>query len=263
MKADVLVDIGNSRMKWGFWSPETRARFGKPPPYCIEESAVLPLDDPGEWLDQKVAWQLFGPISWIVSGVNPSARDRFVDWLEGRRDRGEVGRVKVVSQACEIPIRVILSEPTQVGIDRLLNAVASNVRRQGRPAIIVDSGSAVTVDLVDETGAFCGGAIFPGVRLMAKALNDYTALLPLVEVSRAPPALGLSTVAAIESGIYYAVAGAINSHIQLLGCTTGGSPTIFLTGGDAALIQPSVDKRAILWPEMTLEGIRIAAEGLE
>jgi type III pantothenate kinase len=75
-----------------------------------------------------------------------------------------------------------------------------------------------------------------------------------------PPVLGTSTTAAMMSGIYYGVAGAITTLTLLLGAVTPDEPTIFLTGGDAALLKSSVNARAILWPEMTLEGVRLSAE---
>ena len=82
-----------------------------------------------------------------------------------------------------MPLEVELEHPDKVGIDRLLNAVAANRRRQEHvAAILVDAGSAVTVDYLDGNGVFRGGAIFPGFRLMARALHDYTALLPIVDI---------------------------------------------------------------------------------
>ena len=93
--------------------------------------------------------------------------------------------MRVLQYAGELPLRVELEKPDHVGIDRLLDAVAVNSRRApGVPAVIIDAGSAVTVDLVDGAGAFRGGAILPGLRLMAKSLHDYTALLPLIELPR-------------------------------------------------------------------------------
>jgi type III pantothenate kinase len=199
---------------------------------------------------------------WAIGSVQPKRRERLVDWLEQRGDR-----VVALDRAGDLPLRVCLARPNYVGIDRLLDAVAANSRRPPQtPAIIIDAGTAVTVDYVDDDGAFRGGTIFPGVRLMAQALHEHTALLPLVEIKAAPPVLGTSTVAAIESGVYYGVAGAINLLVQLLSSqplprlTPPMDPAVFLTGGDAGLLQEFVTGCAILWPEMTLEGIRLAAE---
>ena len=109
-----------------------------------------------------------------------------------------------------------------------------------------------------------GGAIFPGRRLMAAALHDYTALLPLVAgAETAPPPVGTNTVAAIEAGIHHAVAGGINQliHRKLAAhyprVDHPARPAVFLTGGDAALLEGSIDYHTLLWPEMTLEGLSI------
>jgi type III pantothenate kinase len=136
--------------------------------------------------------------------------------------------------------------------------------------LIVDAGTAVTVDQVDVTGAFLGGVIFPGCRLMATALYEYTAALPLVEIDQVnPPVPGDSTAGAIRAGVFWAVAGGIKAVLrQMAGRARASSwhgredPVVFLTGGDAELLAPVMDSSVIVWPEMTLEGIRIAAEGL-
>src|SRR5207248_764001 len=154
--------------------------------------------------------------------------------------------------------------PDSVGIDRLLNAVAAARRvRPGTAAVLVDAGSAVTVDWLDGSGAFAGGAIFPGLRLMTQALHDYTALLPLVKIERAnPPVPATSTRVAIETGVFWAVAGGIEALVARLAAGFSGTTEVFLTGGDAPLLAKALNPNVQLWPHMTLEGIRIAAEAL-
>jgi type III pantothenate kinase len=260
MKPDVVVDIGNSRMKWGLLS-DPRSRGGNQA-QRIQELATLPLDDADAWAVQWAQWQLFGPALWVVASVNTAAEQRFLQWLQHRQERGHAGRIELISNYDRLRLCVAVDEPQRVGLDRLLNAVAANRLREGRAAIIVDAGSAVTVDWVDASGSFRGGVIFPGLRLMAKALHDYTALLPFVEVPKKPAPLGDSTTTAIQSGVYYAAAGAIDTHIRLLDEANCEPAIVFLTGGDAHVLYSAVTRQVILWPEMTLEGIRIAAEGM-
>ena len=110
-------------------------------------------------------------------GREPSHRDQLAAWL---RTRG--ANVCVIVDHRQVPIRMDLTAPDKVGIDRLLNALAAIARvPPNTTAIVIDAGSAVTVDLVDATGTFGGGSIFPGLRLMAQALHSFTAQLPLVE----------------------------------------------------------------------------------
>lgn len=250
MNVDVVADVGNSRIKWGFLAA---GRFAF--------TASLPADDPQAWESQLEGWSLLAPLSWAIAGVHPPHRDTLANWL---RKRGST--VRVIDSARDLPLTVSLPEPDKVGIDRLLNAVAANDRVQRAiPKIIIDAGSAVTVDWVDAEGAFCGGAIFPGPRLMAQALHEHTALLPVVAVQSANPALpGTATRDAIEAGVFWAVAGGIKALVRQL-IANAGAPakrTIFLTGGAARLLAPAIDTDVALWPEMTLEGIRLTAEGL-
>jgi type III pantothenate kinase len=260
MKPDMVADVGNSRIKWG------RCKDGS-----VADIIVLPPDDPAAWQHQVESWGQGRPLSWAVSGVHPRRRDHLADWL---RQRGDT--VLVVDDWRQLPLQVPLDHPERVGIDRLLDAVAARSRVQRHvPVILIDAGSAVTVDLLDTTGAFRGGAIFPGLRLMAHALHDHTALLPLVEVKKANPFLpGTSTEGAMRAGIFWAVAGGIKALArQLAGqgrypkdSYLAGSPprsaVVFLTGGDAEILAPVMDVDVQVWPAMTLEGIRLAAEAL-
>ncbi|HZT83673.1 MAG TPA: type III pantothenate kinase [Gemmataceae bacterium] len=248
MIPDVVADIGNSRVKWG------RCAGG-----AVAEAASLPPDDPDAWQAQLDRWGLMGPRCWAVAGVHPRRRDQLAEWL---RSRGAA--VRVIDSPGDLPLRVRLERPERVGIDRLLNAVAANAVRPPRtPAILADAGTAVTVDLVDEDGAFRGGAIFPGFRLLARALHQHTALLPLIDVPRSVPALpGTDTPSAMAGGIFWAVAGGIEAAARQMAAHAATPPLLLLTGGDGPLLAPALGVESRLWPLMTLEGIRLTAEAL-
>lgn len=245
MSPDVVVDVGNTKIKWG------RCRGG-----CVAGVVGVPHEDPEAWAEAFQELQMRAGSQWVLTGVHPSGRDDLADWL---RYRGE--NVRVVVHASELPLRVELEKPDWVGIDRLLDAVAVNSRRRpGVPAIVIDAGSAVTVDLVDQHGAFRGGAILPGFRLMAKALHDYTALLPLIELPTTVPSYpGSATPSAMEVGVFWAVAGGVQGLIAAYCQKARTTPEIYLTGGDAPLLE-SVLPESHTWPTMTLEGIRLTAE---
>jgi type III pantothenate kinase len=244
MKPNVVVDVGNTRIKWGLCCPD-----------AVRETCSLSPDDPATWKQQMELWTIARGL-WVVSGVHPRLRDRLVEWL---RECGQ--RVQVLDDPNDLPLRVLLARPDHVGVDRLLDAVAANSRRTaGTPAVVIDAGSAVTVDLIDGSGAFVGGAILPGMRLMAKALHDYTALLPLRAPPQKPPTVpGTSTPAAMELGIFWAAAGGINSLLREYRSFCRSEIEVFLTGGDGPYLR-TVFPDAHLWPEMTLEGIRLSAE---
>ncbi len=246
--ADVVVDVGNSRVKWG--------RCG---PHSILDSAALPADSPAAWDEQLARWALIGPLHWALTGVHPERCRRLADWA---RQRGDT--IEVIDSPARLPLRILVEKPQCVGIDRLLDAVAANSRRRpGVPAAVIDAGSAVTVDWLDEAGAFAGGAILPGLRLMTLALHDHTALLPLIDVPAGPPPLpGTSTPAAMAAGTFWAVVGGIRALVAEYGARGQARPDVFLTGGDAPVLHAALGMEAYLWPGMTLEGIRltVAAE---
>jgi type III pantothenate kinase len=225
MRPHVVVDIGNTRIKWGLVAPDELR---------VVTMASL-SDGPAAWQSQWEAWirqgpygTLFGPLTWVLASVQPHRCTRLRDWLLARGNQ-----VVILEKASQLPLTVALPEPDKVGIDRLLNAVAARMRlAAGEPAILIDAGSAVTVDWLNEEHAFCGGAILPGLRLMAEALHRYTALLPLVEV-KAPPLLpAQATIPAMKAGIFWAVAGGIELVAQRLRLGSKVSPRVFLTGGD-------------------------------
>lgn len=249
MKVDIVVDVGNSRVKWG---------------YClggaVAVAASLPHSTPRVWQRQLELWNLPGPLLWAVSSVNPQRRDELVAWIKEHGDR-----VILIDRPEQLPLVVGVGYPERVGIDRLLDAVAAKDRiKRSVPIIIIDAGTAVTVDRVNAAGVFEGGAILPGLRLMAQSLHDYTALLPQVEVIDVPAVPGRDTEAAMHAGVFWSVAGGIKALVRLLSGGEGAARhrEVFLTGGDAELLSSVMDADVKLWPNMTLEGIRVSAEAL-
>jgi type III pantothenate kinase len=246
MIPDVVVDVGNTRIKWRRCSAD-----------AVTEMASLSPEE-AAWEEQASRWALPRPAAWAVAGAHPARQVTFAHWAEARGDR-----VVILDDPALLPLTVRVPEPRKVGIDRLLDAVAANSRRRPRTgAAVVDAGSAITVDWVDDEGAFRGGAILPGAWLMAKALHDYTALLPLVEE---PLALAEvpenSTIPAMRAGITAAVVGGIRHLLAEYRDREEREPQVFFTGGDAPLLCGCFPG-AVLWPEMTLEGLRLSARAL-
>jgi type III pantothenate kinase len=242
MTPHVVADVGNTRIKWGRCAPDT-----------VLDAVSLPPDDPAAWQAQADNWSLPSPATWAIAGVHPARCNRVAAWIRRRGDN-----LTVLADSKSLPLIVAVPKPESVGIDRLLDAVAANALRDPeRPAIIVDAGSAVTVDWIDETGVFQGGAILPGFSLMAKSLHDFTALLPLIETPRRLPDLpGQETSRALEAGVFWAVAGGVQAVVAAFVERSQRLPHLFLTGGDAALLHDTVFHHAQLCPLLTLDGIR-------
>jgi type III pantothenate kinase len=250
---DVVVDIGNTRFKWG------RCRYGEP---GILTALAVP-DDSAAWNQAHTEWDLPGNAVWAISSVNPDRCERLSAWI---RERG--GTPFVFEHHSQLNLSIKANIPESVGFDRLFNIIAVRALVEpGACAIVADIGTAVTVDLLDCDGAFAGGSIFPGLRLMAKALHDYTAKLPLVEpVPQAPLTVGLTTETAIQLGIFGALAGGVDTLVNGLAASCPKSPSVYLTGGDATRVKNALTTgmnfRFHVRPLLTLEGIRLAAEAL-
>jgi type III pantothenate kinase len=253
MTPDVVVDIGNTRMKWGRCYPDG-----------IPGLVSLAPESPENWDLQAAAWNLPRPAAWAVASVHPDRLKQFTRWATARGDR-----VQVIEHA-HIPLTVDVEEPAKVGIDRLLSSLAAHRLAERQAAIVFTVGTAVTADLVDENATFRGGAIFPGPRLMAESLHAWTAQLPLVDAPVIPPdhPPGRNTHDAICAGIRYAIVGAAYLLLDRYAAICS-QPWVFLTGG---ALGDLADMRGMAFgddfmgsrpvPTLTLEGIRIAAEGM-
>lgn len=163
-----------------------------------------------------------------------------------------------VTPASPLGVKLKVRAPGQVGADRLLNALALRERFPGKPAIAIDFGTATTFDCVDSRGDYIGGAILLGPRSAARALNEFTAKLPLVRVRKPRTVVGKDTVHCLEAGLYYGYLGMIREVLARTKAEMGGKVRVVATGGLSPLFVkdlPGVE----LVPELTLEGLRLAA----
>jgi type III pantothenate kinase len=225
MSSCFLADVGNSRIKCGHYDGQTLRAW------TVLDSAVVPPIE--SWCETySLDANAVRRTPWLVCGVSPKLRDRFSAGL------AKLGfQVDLIDDYRRIPLAIDVPQPARVGIDRLLSAFAV-VRRiaPGRSAAIISAGTAVTVDLVDAAGTFRGGVIWPGFRLMARALHEHTAMLPLVEHFDSSPTIpAKDTEAAINAGISAAIAGGIDRVVEMYR-REQGSLWVYITGGDAGLV---------------------------
>ncbi len=251
----VAVDIGNNRIKLGWF--DSAAGPGLPAPcYTLQITGEAPD------LARIAGWLAGRRASWWIGSVNRPTATRLVEWI---RDYDPATPVTMMA-AGDLPLQVALERPDMVGIDRLLDAVAVNhLRHPDRPAVVVDVGSAITVDLVSASGAFLGGAIAPGIGMSARALHAFTDLLPLVEaldLTSPPPALGVSTLTAIRSGLFWGAVGTIRELTTRLGAEVGGSAEVFLTGGAGPAVAELLGDEVHHVPHLTLAGIALSVASL-
>lgn len=158
-----------------------------------------------------------------------------------------------------VPIVNRCRRPERTGIDRLLSGYAAGIL-YGRPVLVVDFGTALTFNLVDGEGAFCGGAIVPGVNLAAGALESGCFQLPRIDVTVEPPGVGLDTEEAIASGLLNGYVGLVDHMVRTLQEKAGLQCKVVATGGEAGLIAPRAATIVEVDPDLTLRGISLAYE---
>lgn len=251
----VAVDIGNTRLKLGLFAEPP----GDPPGQLPAPERTLDVRDEqfeaiADWLDPHDVSQ----VGWWIGSVWRAMTTEFVDWLRRREAVGPI-----VLLCCEdLPLTVDLPRPDMAGIDRLLAAVAANhLREPTRPAIVVDLGTAVTVDLISSEGAFQGGAILPGIAMSARALHEFTDLLPRFEMKELhdpPPVVGQDTIAAMRSGLFWGTVGAARELAARMS-PDGTQTQVFLTGGAAPSVADLLASDARFEPDLTLSGIALTA----
>lgn len=252
----IAVDLGNSRLKVARFDSKTATADRLPEPsatLAFRLGAPNPFDPLERWVTDAA----HGRCRWVVASVHDAALANLTGWL-GERGVCDMHRI---DDPARLSLETALPEPGKAGIDRLLNAVAVNaVRPQGRAAIVVDAGSAVTVDAISSDGVFLGGAIFPGLGLEARALAEFTEKLPLLDFEKIDsgslPALpATSTPAAMSAGLFWAMVGSVREVVAQTAAQLPDEPWVVLTGGGAEPLVPHLNPTALWQPHLTLQGI--------
>jgi len=244
----VAVDVGNTRIKLGWFEPSPSADLAEPSDILELDARTPAFESLEPWLADR------SHASWCVASVNHELARHIQTWIADERPDDPIRILRVA----DLGVAINLPKPERVGIDRVLGAVAANkLRAKGRRALVVDLGTAITVDSVSAGGAFLGGAILPGIGLSARALHEHTHLLPHLAMKRldAPPnPLGKSTAEAIESGLYWGAVGAIR---ELVARMSDGADAVdvFLTGGAAASVADLVGPNTRYLPHLVLSGM--------
>jgi type III pantothenate kinase len=257
--AVLLADVGNTRIKLAaVLEPAGPRRL----PVIGRRQDLMSRDFRPEnfagWLDSVAP----GPAVVLVAAVHHAAAARLEAVIaELTATRRHPVRQQRLMHA-HLPIGVDVVEPSRVGIDRVAAAAAAAVVKEpGQPAIVVDCGTATTVDMVAADGRFLGGAILPGPMLLARALAEGTSRLPEVAAldHELPPAMpGRSTQQAIAAGVGWGMRGAVARLVAEAQAASGGKAELFLTGGSRGVVRDALPG-AIEIPDLVLAGIGLAA----
>lgn len=246
----IAVDIGNSRTKFGLFHEQPGVDAVPPQPDAVFSS----FDDLEKALPDSGR-----PINWAVSSVNNRNLAEFQARLKQFRPGGDSGDALEILGYEDVPME-IAPEPRTLGIDRLLAAFAGwRIFGKG-PFMLADFGTAITVDLVSESGRFEGGAILPGLSTAAKSLHDATESLPLLKISghELPEYPGKNTREAIICGIFGSVIGAIGFYLESVRERCGKEVPLIISGGDAEfgrLVGNFIKSPISIEPNLVIRGI--------
>ena len=155
--------------------------------------------------------------------------------------------------------RILIDNPSEVGADRLLNALAAHQAHRG-PLVVIDFGTATTFDVVGADGAYIGGIIAPGINLSLEALHKAAARLPRIGIGRPQAVIGRSTVPAMQSGIYWGYVGMIEGLVARIKAEFDAPLRVIATGGLAPLLAEGTTVIDTIDPDLTLDGLRLLAD---
>jgi type III pantothenate kinase len=246
----LLVDIGNTNVKFGIdIDGQLRSRWR----VHTDRTSM-----PDEW------WIVLNTLA-VADGIVLTAIDGAVvsssvpsvtPWITTMiRDRIGIDPI-VVGPATDLGITVDIDNPTEVGPDRLVD-VAAAFEQYGGPVVVLDFGTATTLNVVNRDGAFIGGAIAPDLRSAHDALVGKAAKLTSVDLVFPASVIGRNTVAAMQSGIMLGYVGLVNGLIAQIDAELGEQPIVVSTGGFGGIFKDRCPRISTFAPDLTIDGLRL------
>ena len=224
---NIALDIGNSSIKLGLF-----------------EGHELRLTKRFEVISDLESFLEENPGRLIVSSVKDSEQ---IEPLKGFDPL-------VLDHKTPLPVVNKYTTPETLGMDRLAAAVGASVLHPGRNSLVIDAGTAINYELVTSDGDYLGGAISPGVAMRFKALNNYTANLPLLTDSESTELVGDSTKASIESGVLNGVVSEVDGMIKYYS-ESFSQLSILMCGGDADFFETRLKASIFVDPNLVLKGL--------
>lgn len=235
---NLVIDIGNTSVK--------AALFSEGKIVCQERFNAADNELIGSFIGQR---RLKGVIVSSVGG-DPSS---LLDWLGSRAER-----VHHLTALSKFPFAIDYDTPETLGADRLAAAAGAVNRHPGCDLLVMDAGSALTIDQV-VGGAFRGGSISPGLSMRFRALHEYTGRLPLVTKRSGFTTPGRTTEDAIAGGVIMGLAYEIIQYIRTFE-KMHHNPVAVITGGDCGIISPLTGANLLHYPDLVTEGLNFLLE---
>ncbi|MCX7019775.1 MAG: type III pantothenate kinase [Candidatus Sumerlaeota bacterium] len=224
----LVIDIGNSSVKMGVYEGDVLSQavvhpheFDHGGGMTAKQFARMACEVAG---DGAKDWKTFKGAAFC--SVAPAIIEAAMQTLQ----RMFGGQTLHVKSDTHMPVKNGYLAPKKVGVDRLVGAVGG-ASAYGAPLIVVDAGTAITVDVISRNREFLGGAILTGIKLSATALADGTAALPLIKFKQPSKAIGRTTIESIRSGLYIGTAGAVDRIIERAWEELGYETPVVATGG--------------------------------
>ncbi len=246
----LVIDVGNTNTVLGVYDREVLVdhwRIVTEREKTADEWGILFRD---LFLFDKIDITDFGGM--IISSVVPPV----LDMLEGMANKYFHIKPLIVGPDIEIGMDILYDNPSEVGADRIVNAVAA-FERYKRCMIVVDFGTATTFDYVSSKGEYMGGAIAPGIGISSEALFERTSKLPRVEIVKPKRVIGKNTTQSMQSGIFFGYVGLVDEIVRRMKKEMKSKPKVIATGGLASLIAGESETIEEVNEFLTLEGLKI------
>jgi type III pantothenate kinase len=247
------VDVGNTQTVLGLFDAETLAGHWR-----ISTDASLTGDE----LRAKVAGLLaLDGREWsdvtrvILASVVPRCT---AAWEEATCDASDCG-LMVVGPGLKTGMPIRYGNPHEVGADRIVNGVAA-YERLGGPVVVVDFGTATTIDVIDADGAYVGGAIAPGLETSAEALFSKAARLSKVDLEPPAHVIGTNTTESMQAGLVLGEAAMVDGLVRRVWSELAAETPVIATGGLAETLAPLCETIGHVDVDLTLEGLRLIFE---
>ena len=240
----LAIDIGNTNIHIGIFEEDVLQSAYTVKSECPPHANFTKVLNPAT---------LYKAQAVVLASVNPKAEASVIGCIR----KHLLVKPQYIGKEIPIPITILMEYPEKVGVDRLVNAIAAFERTKNW-TIVVDAGTAITIDGINDKGNFLGGIIAPGIDTSSKALHHYTALLPQIFISKPKNVIGKNTEEAINSGIYWGTIGMVSQLIKMIRDELECQPTVIATGGNANMLAQEVPLITTVLPYLTLEGIKIA-----
>ena len=206
-------------------------------------------------VDLKMLMEVYGvKVSDIEGSIIASVVPQVLNSMQTAMKKLTGKQSLVVGPGLKTGLNILLENPSQTGADLVVGCVAA-LREHKPPMIVIDMGTATTMMVLDETGAFIGGSISPGVRISQEALTNGTALLPGLQLDAPRKVIGRNTIDCMRSGIMLAHACMIDGMVERMEAELGYKTTVVATGGIAKFVLPMCRTSILYDKDLLLKGL--------